>query len=469
MQKDLEQLKKMLQASSSLGEEEKKEMLELVRVAAKDYTITSFKFERTFREKTAIVHFLTQVSNDLTEKNEELKEARHEAEEANMAKSVFLANMSHEIRTPMNGVLGMLQLLELTPLNDEQLEYIDTLKISGESLLRLINGLLDLSKIEAGKLELDLANFSVRHCLASITGLFKAKIREKGLGLHFHIDPRIPDMLIGDENRLRQILVNLIGNAVKFTEEGGIQLEISMLEENEGQIRINIQVIDTGIGMTPAQIEGLFQPFAQADLSITRKYGGTGLGLHISSKLVELMGGQLGVTSTLNEGSVFQFDVSLRKPTISSLSSLKRPTKLSERVGIDEQFADANPATILLVDDNLINQRLLSKVLEKFGYQVCIANNGVEALERVEASTFDLIFMDVQMPEMNGIEATGHILTKYEAENTPPPAIIALTANASLTDQKECFEAGMNDFVSKPFTFAKLKDILERWIKKTPV
>ncbi|WP_331969239.1 hybrid sensor histidine kinase/response regulator [Ohtaekwangia sp.] len=535
---------------------------------------------------------LKQQKNEIVVKQEEAETARREAERANQAKSIFLATMSHEIRTPMNGVLGMASLLAETALTQEQQEYTNTIRGSGEALLTVINDILDFSKIESGNLELDHHNFDLRQCIEEVMDVFAGKAGQKSLDLVYQIDYRISAQLIGDSHRLRQVLLNLIGNAMKFTHQGEIFVGVDLLKNNDGKLELAFEVRDTGIGIPADKLSRLFKAFSQVDSSTTRKYGGTGLGLIISKRLVELMGGYITVESQPDVGTIFRFTFhteesreSIRQyalcstagnegkkvlivddnvtnlailknqlehwnftPTLAAsgqqamqiLSSAERydlvisdmqmpvldgirltqmiknnhpqlPVILLSSVGdesrkkyadlfcailtkpvkqqqlckvihtalrpmkqttgreenipnqlLSESFAEQYPLRILVADDNPVNQKLALLVLNKLGYRdVCITQNGVETLEKFDEQFYDIILMDVQMPEMDGLETTRMIRLKRYHQ----PVIIAVTANAMQGDREDCAKAGMDDYISKPIKFEVLVEILKKWAK----
>lgn len=407
--------------------------------------------------------YARKLESEIAKQTAELREANARLEEISRLKSDFLANMSHELRTPMNAIIGFSELLSETPLVPEQLDYTRTITQSATSLLTLINDILDLAKIEAGKLELEHLPFDLAEMIGNVAAMFKIPAKEKGVSVTCKIDSRIPKRIMGDSNRLRQILINLTGNAMKFTEQGRIAINVDYEREAAGHIVGRFSVHDSGIGIPADRVEAIFEKFTQADGSTTRKYGGTGLGLAICLQLVELMGGRLLVESELGKGSTFYFVIPLEEAP-AEIISLKE-----HKEGGREKAAEGG--RILLVEDNAVNQRLASILISREGYEVEVASDGAEALEHLRNQVFDLVLMDVQMPIMDGMEATRKI---REIEADPelrqsyvglrslkqPLGIIGLTAHARKEDEVACYGAGMTGFLTKPIIKAKLTTVL---------
>jgi signal transduction histidine kinase len=441
------------------GHEDRETDLRAMRAGAADYLVKG-QIDARMLERSI------RYALERKRAQEDLRNAKELAQCACRAKSQFLANMSHELRTPMSGVLGMMDLMLETELSTEQRAYLELANASARSLLSLLNDILDLSKIEAARLELNPVNFSIRQCVEDAVRTLTVQVQNKGLKLTTVVDSEVPSMLVGDPVRLRQIIWNLVGNAIKFTERGGVSVTVESRRFTGSEVVLGVQVSDTGIGI-PEEKRGLiFDAFRQADGSTTRQYGGTGLGLTISARLVEMMGGTITVQSKVGQGSTFQFDVCLASPP-GGCDELKRGASNCGHLEAGETLRQQAPSSlrILLVEDNLVNQKLATALLIKKGHEVVVAGNGLDAVQAAKRQTFDLILMDVQMPEMDGFEATAAIRRLEENCGRRTP-IVALTAHAMHGDDERCVEAGMDDYLVKPIDLNRLREVLWKWARK---
>ena len=426
---------------------------ELERIIAIDSDIT---VRKQMEEELVLAN---KISEHLLKKGNkalnELLKTQKELKETMKVKEQFLANMSHEIRTPMNAIVGFTKLILKTDLSCEQKQYIDAIKTSGQNLLVIINDILDFSKSQAGKLVFEQIEIQLSQAVSGIIDLMLPKSMEKNIRLSSKIDPRIPDQIIGDPTRLNQILLNLIGNAIKFTEEGEIKIVIELASEKEEEVELSFSVHDTGIGIPNEKKDSIFEGFTQATNETTRKYGGTGLGLTIVKQLVEQQGGQIKVESTVGKGSVFSFQLRFKKGKGQTNSLI--PEKPSETKTIDN-------LSVLLVEDNYLNQVLATKILTNWNWKVDVAENGQVAVNKFQKNNYDIILMDIQMPEMDGYEATRYIRQNLPAPKSSIP-IIAMTAHAISGEVERCEKVGMNDYISKPFDednlYSKIRTVLK--------
>ena len=390
-----------------------------------------------------------ELEEKVLQRTEALKEAVARAEEASRSKSDFLANMSHELRTPMNGVLGMATLLRETLLDSEQGECVGVIEDSARLLMQIINDILDLSKIESGQMDLVVTPTDIDDLIRRVVTLLAPRAEERGISLHFRSDQRARGHFLADGLRIRQVVMNLVGNALKFTSEGSTTISLGVRDG-----RILIEVTDTGVGIPPDRLEQIFDRFTQADQSTTRRFGGSGLGLTICRLLVEQMGGSVQAESTEGQGSTFAVELPLKRVEAEPRAEVEAPTRAPEA---ERRILSGR---VLLAEDNSTNARIASKMLERFGLEVSVVENGHEAVRRTLEGTFDLVLMDWHMPECSGLQATQLL----RSSNQPLPPIIAMTASAMRGDRQACLEAGMDDFIAKPVGVDDLYSIVSRWL-----
>ena len=413
-----------------------------------------------FDERGSVSRWIA-VGTDITKRRQAqaaLEVAKESAEAASRAKSEFLANMSHEIRTPLNAVIGMTELTLATDLAADQRDYLNTVKYSADSLLELLNDILDLSKIEAGKMEIEAVPFDLTRLVRTTLRSLEVRAIEKDLNLEWHIPGDMPSFLLGDPIRLRQVLVNLVGNAIKFTEGGKVVVEVEELWQSDGEIRLHFSVHDTGIGISPDKLDTIFEVFTQADSSTTRRFGGTGLGLAISSQLVQLMRGKISAQSETGRGSTFHFSLRFRIASENEIGEIARPQDFGAADTID---VSPERLHVLIADDQAANRTIAGRILEKRGHQVTFADNGNEALIALKRQHFDVIVMDVQMPDMDGLETTEEI-RRHERQTGAHVPIVALTAHAMAGDRERCLGAGMDAYLPKPLRAQQFQTLVEK-------
>ena len=424
--------------------------------------------ERARRDAESLVQTLEARTVELERQAIALEQARSEAEVAARSKSAFLATMSHEIRTPLNGVIGMTELLRHTPLSQTQQDYLQTIRGCGQGLAVILNDILDYSKIESGKMELELRPTDVNELVQSCVMLLKPKADEKGIALHSDVAPDVPSRVLSDGTRLRQVLINLLSNAIKFTNAGHVRVRVRVLNHGEGDaLTLRWTVTDTGVGMTDEQMGKLFQPFTLADASVSRRFGGTGLGLAISQRLVQAMGGLIEVSSVPNRGSTFNFSLPTEAVNHAEATDSVPSWAVSE---LSAELSTSPPAAralkILVAEDNPVNQMVAELTVQKLGHQPTVVANGRLAVEAVLNDHYDMVLMDMQMPEMDGLTATREIVRLMPPERRP--FIVGLSANAMVSDVQAGRDAGMDHYLGKPFAMDDLQAVINACASRLP-